>query len=55
MTSWFDRLFIVVMGLFLAGMVMLSGEALPPAAAVEQAGAVALPFGLTLADLCSPW
>jgi hypothetical protein len=55
MSCWFNRLCLVAMSLYFVGMAILSGETLPSASGVEQAGAAALSFGLTFGDLCSPW
>lgn len=54
MTSWFNYLLWVALGLQLVGMAVLATESLPRVA-VQQAGAVAPPDGWTFPAGCFSW
>jgi len=55
MPPWFGLLFWVLLGSSVAGMVILSGSDLPPASAVRQTDAAALPDGWTFPAGCLSW
>jgi hypothetical protein len=54
MTSWFNSLFWIIIGLHLVGLAALATQTLPPAAAREL-GAAVLSNGWTLPANCFSW